>query len=1661
VKDKNFARILSVLSTLAVVGIFVALVPAPRVQAAAGINSQLSFEGKIVKSDGTNISNGTYNMEFKIYQDGNSSGSGSTLKWTEDWLVGGSGGVTLTNGTFQVNLGSHNAFAAQVDWNQDTLWLSLQIGNSSSCTISTNFHTDCSGDGEMTPFIRLTSVPYAQQAQTANSLSGLTAGNFVQLAQGLQTDSNTSNASIAINKTNSSGTPDILLLQKSGKNALEVNNSGTVLLGQAGASGLDGTLTFNNSAGSHTVSLALQADPGSSYTLLLPTTGPSTSQCLQTDSTTANQLKFAACSSGGGATSVSYSTSSNSNGGSISGGVLTLNKANGSNPGLLSADAQTIGGDKTFTSSVNVQTTNNSVSALQVQNSVGSSIFNVATAVQTNLIANSSFESSTAGWTGITGSETLLVDNYQVQNGVKSLRIQTAGANQGGKYKFYFKPNTEYNFSVYASIPPVSGSSVSTFDMGANTNGSTTACLTGQTVTNTAAQYTCTFTTGSTTTENDYIFVRTSAANNVWWELDNAQLEYGTTATTYRSDVYSNLISNPDFESNANGWKAKGGATITNSDDFAEFGSRSLKISASTTNDGAQFDANLDASTIYSLSFWVRPSSGSVNISLGRFEASDSQCNSYSIGAFWYQATCTFTTGVNGASSVYLKQTDATPHTIYIDGATLIRGGTSLSYSPGGVNLQIDPMFNNINLNKSNTAEIQPWRITNSINSLPASRSVPGVISANGYMYAVGGSSASPVTSCTPQSSVYYSKLNADGSPGSWQTNTVSLPVGRCNATTVTANGYLYVIGGSTASTPTVVNSIIYAKLNSDGTVGAWQTNPNNLPATTWKMTGLVVNGYLYIMGGQTSSAVYYSKLNADGTTGTWFTSSNSLPANAVHPSSTTYNGYIYVLGGCNMTSNSCTSGQNVLYYSRVNSDGSIGSWTNQSSNKPPAKGQAASFVLNGYIYLVSGVDSAGVNSSTVYYAKLNADGSSGPWQQSSNPLPEGRANTSVTVLNGYIYLVAGENSAGNPVSTILYSSASRISVAGSLDLVGISGQTLGDAGNGGSLTAGNTTVLGSLDVRDNVSLTQSLSIGGALKVNGGATIQSAAGSTNIFQVQNAGSLNVVNVSTVNLIANSNFETGQTSVDNQVQGWSKHGSTTTLQTVSTGAQFGSQAMQFVTTTSSQSSPNVDGVKYPINLLASQQYTLSFYAKVSTSTFATLTFGRSDTGSSETDCVTNGSISTTYARFSCSFTTGSSTSSSYIYITKGTNSATAWTINVDGVQLETGGTATGYRNSDITLDGMFSQTTSVVGGQNGASFSITDNSVSSGTVIGLSNTVTVSRTTAGTTYGTYSSIFDGTSVTNANYGLYANVNDSGSGAKTDYGVYGAAGGGNTSNTAYGGYFKILGGVSASSALYASNSSIAANIFQLQDNTTDVLKVADGGAVTISPNQDVVGLVVKQTSAGTPSSDIFNIQNASSVMQLQVTSSGAINIGNSSSGNYVTFDATTRELTFNGTARHQKNIKLIAEYPGATMTGDGTNNTGTMTSDNTTTNSTPGFMNYYDWTTTTGGNDYSIWVRVPIPDDWAAWNGTGTIWGYTTGVGDDIALNIYDAGNQLACNSTDIASSSNWQSYSLCNYPADAGGGGWSGNMVMQFTLRANTANNHVRIGDIVIPYYSKW
>ncbi|MCB9823025.1 hypothetical protein H6800_02015 [Candidatus Nomurabacteria bacterium] len=205
--------------------------------AATGINEKFNFQGRLLDSTGGVVPDGSYNMRFKLYQDGDGvlGGGDETLKWTETRQNSASQGVTVKNGYFSVYLGSVTAFGSSVDWNQDTLWLSIDIGGTSTGGSPTY-------DGEMSPFKSLGASPFALNTKY---LGGLSSTNFLQIAQGVQVDASTS-SSLFLNKTGASG--NILELQKDGVDVLSVGNTGA--------------LVFQNTVDSNTGFTVYDADGG-------------------------------------------------------------------------------------------------------------------------------------------------------------------------------------------------------------------------------------------------------------------------------------------------------------------------------------------------------------------------------------------------------------------------------------------------------------------------------------------------------------------------------------------------------------------------------------------------------------------------------------------------------------------------------------------------------------------------------------------------------------------------------------------------------------------------------------------------------------------------------------------------------------------------------------------------------------------------------------------------------------------------------------------------------------------------------------------------------------------------------------------------------------------------------------------------------------------------------------------------------------------------------------------------------------------------------------------------------------------------------------------------------------------------------------------------------
>lgn len=294
---------------------------------------------------------------------------------------------------------------------------------------------------------------------------------------------------------------------------------------------------------------------------------------------------------------------------------------------------------------------------------------------------------------------------------------------------------------------------------------------------------------------------------------------------------------------------------------------------------------------------------------------------------------------------------------------------------------------NTVSFVQLSTATGLPLTAFNPTTHLPValSRDLCGV-AYNGFLYTVGGvqfSSGDP----NGQTVGYVQRAGfhpANGTIGAWtnqpesQTKLPPVQLHGVVAMTVGTTGYMYVIGGSTypdVSSPAsaITDAVYYAKINSDGSVGAF-TATASLPVPLYKTCPVVVNGTIYMSGGESSSAnppavdtVYYAKPNSDGSISTnpgWQTATNLLHIDAPQAVAYVNTKGIVLMGG-----DSCGTGcdWNTVYEGVVSGSNPASiNWKTLTSLPDNGISRNAGATLNHYSYSVGGLENSN-DSKNVY----------------------------------------------------------------------------------------------------------------------------------------------------------------------------------------------------------------------------------------------------------------------------------------------------------------------------------------------------------------------------------------------------------------------------------------------------------------------------------------------------------------------------------------------------------------------------------------------------------------------------------------------------------------------------------------------------------------------
>lgn len=346
--------------------------------------------------------------------------------------------------------------------------------------------------------------------------------------------------------------------------------------------------------------------------------------------------------------------------------------------------------------------------------------------------------------------------------------------------------------------------------------------------------------------------------------------------------------------------------------------------------------------------------------------------------------------------------------------------------------------------------------------SLPGAVGAPGVAVFNGYIYSIGGFTASGAVN-----QIYYAQPSTlDGSISTWNRTSltgvggtsVSYPYAfaRANPSAAgTTPGNLYILGG--CSSPAGIGCSNYTgnvykcTLDTAGTPAGCSTSgqlqigivPGDTQAGLGAMAGTVYANYIYLMGGLTPNqtdikTTRYAKIddsnNIVAVTGSaWVESANLTYFGRRRGAGFGYNGYLYVVGGYDGS----TGGGGVLAdieFAKINvSDGSIGAWNVSSVNINERWGLTLT-VSNSYAYVIGGCISgsaptcaaAGQTNSVQTFQVYN-NNSGAPVSYAADDLfTTDRLGASSAIYNGYIYLAGGctgGTDCGSPTDSVQYAS--------------------------------------------------------------------------------------------------------------------------------------------------------------------------------------------------------------------------------------------------------------------------------------------------------------------------------------------------------------------------------------------------------------------------------------------------------------------------------------------------------------------------------------------------------------------------------------------------------------------------------------------------------------
>ena len=241
------------------------------------------------------------------------------------------------------------------------------------------------------------------------------------------------------------------------------------------------------------------------------------------------------------------------------------------------------------------------------------------------------------------------------------------------------------------------------------------------------------------------------------------------------------------------------------------------------------------------------------------------------------------------------------------------------------------------------------WHTTNSL-AVPTLSE--GCVTANGYIYCVGGDSAAYDGSYL--ATVQYAKILSGGGTSTWTSQSDTLYLAGSGQSCVTENNYIYCYG----SYPGV--AVQYATVPSNGgPTSAWTSEYRYYPYldTQSGASCVTANGYLYCMGDDLDGYYVHYTPVLPNTQSLLNVQNNYLAVPEYSSSCVTLNNNIFCMGGNSVPCPTCSAFPNSTVQSAQIplSGGSTYAWTKTANVLAFSTGDASCVTANNYIYCMGG----------------------------------------------------------------------------------------------------------------------------------------------------------------------------------------------------------------------------------------------------------------------------------------------------------------------------------------------------------------------------------------------------------------------------------------------------------------------------------------------------------------------------------------------------------------------------------------------------------------------------------------------------------------------------------------------------------------------------------